>query len=308
MSEIIELDGVSKTYRDSKFRHFKALSDVSLKVKEGEAFGFIGPNGAGKSTTIKILTGIIIANGGTAKMFGIPVDDYRARLGMSYVPESPYLYDYLTPLEVLMMGCRMHKVSDTDLQKHCMSVLERFGIAHVANRRIRTFSKGMTQRTALAHALACKPKLLILDEPLSGLDPVGRKEVVDILRDYRSAGGTIFFSSHVLSDVERLVDRFGVIHKGTLRAVNTPAELVADSHHELIIRSRGIAQVAGVESQGEEKWQVQVQERELVEWIQRLVAAGHQITEVRNAITLEQAFLRFVQNAGGEHEPRAEHD
>lgn len=299
MTEIISLVGLSKTYRDKQRRPFEALKEVSLKVRPGEAFGFIGPNGAGKSTTMKILTGIIEADAGEARIFGIPVSDHKARKGMSYVPENPYLYDYLTPLEILMMGARMHGLPDSGLKEHCMRVLERFSIAHVAGKRIRNFSKGMTQRTALAHALACKPRLLILDEPLSGLDPIGRKDVVDIFLDYRDQGGTIFFSSHVLNDVQRLGDRFGIIHKGILRSVNTPAELAGGSEDSLVVRTRGMTELPGLIRDGPERWHVELQEPELIDWLQRLKAAGHQITEVRRGPSLEQAFLRFIREAEG---------
>ena len=304
MSDIITLQNVSKSYRDKRFRRFQALCDVSLSVHPGEAFGFVGPNGAGKSTTMKILTGIIEADGGEARMFDIPVSDHRARKGMSYVPENPYLYDYLTPLEMLLMGARMHQLPEAGLREHCMAVLERFGIAHVADKRIRTFSKGMTQRTALAHALACKPKLIILDEPLSGLDPLGRKDVVDILLDYRAQGGTIFFSSHVLNDVQRLGDRFGIIHKGVLRSVNTPAELAGGSESSLVIRTQGTVEVPGLASDGPGKWHVSIEEPDLLDWLQKLKTAGHQIIEVRRGPTLEQAFLRFIREAEGGDLPR----
>jgi len=293
-TDIIALEVISKSYRDKRFRRFQALRDVSLSVQPGEAFGFVGPNGAGKSTTMKILTGIIDADAGNARVFGLPVHDHHARLNMSYVPENPYLYDYLTPLEILTMGARMHGLPANGLRQHCMSVLERFGIAQVAGKRIRNFSKGMTQRTALAHALACKPKLLILDEPLSGLDPIGRKDVVDILLEYRSQGGTIFFSSHVLNDVQRLGDRFGIIHKGVLRSVSTPAELIGRSESFFVIHTRGKEPLPDMTKDGTEKWQIEVSENVLVESLQRFKEAGHQIEDVRRGPSLEQAFLRFI--------------
>jgi len=298
-TEIITLQGVSKSYRDKRFRRFQALRDVSLSVHPGEAFGFIGPNGAGKSTTMKILTGIIKADSGDARMFGLPVDDHHARRNMGYVPENLYLYDYLTPLEILMMGAHMHGLPKAGLRKHCMDTLERFGIAHVADKRIRNFSKGMTQRTALAHALACKPKLLILDEPLSGLDPIGRKDVVDILIDYRLQGGTIFFSSHVLNDVQRLGDRFGIIHKGVLRSVDTPASLIGGSDSSLVVCTEGISPLPEMTRDGVDKWKMEVEEVHLADCLARLREAGHRLIEVRRGPSLEQAFLRFIQEADG---------
>ncbi|MBA2690436.1 MAG: ABC transporter ATP-binding protein [Burkholderiales bacterium] len=304
MTAIITLDKVSKSYRDKRFRRFQALNEVSLTVCPGEAFGFVGPNGAGKSTTMKILTGIIKADSGEAHILGIPVSDHRARMGMSYVPENPYLYDYLTPLEMLLMGCRMHGLPESGQKERCKKVLERFGIAHVADKRIRTFSKGMTQRAALAHALACQPKLLMLDEPLSGLDPLGRKDVVDILLDYRDQGGTIFFSSHVLNDVQRLGDRFGIIHKGELRSVSTPAELAGWTDSSLLVRTQGTTPVPGMAREGVDKWQLDIKEDELIDLLPRLKEAGHKIIDVRRGPSLEQAFLRFVREAEGGDLPR----
>ena len=223
MSSAIEIHELHKTYaRRWSSQPFEALKGVSLQVSEGEVFGFIGPNGAGKSTLIKILTGVMRPTAGGASLFGVDVTDSAARRGLGYVPENPSLPDYLTPLEILGMGLTLHRRQLVDARRHCMSWLERFGIGEVANKTVRGFSKGMAQRTALAHALAVEPRLLILDEPLSGLDPVGRRDVVEVLVDYKKNGGTIFLTSHVLHDVERLADRFGLIHQGKLLTVRSP--------------------------------------------------------------------------------------
>lgn len=189
MSPAIKIENLCKTYpRSWGGSRVAAVSDISLSIGEGETFGFIGPNGAGKSTTIKILTGVLRASSGRAELFGRDVALPEARTGLGYVPENPSVYDFLTPLEILKMGLRLHQVRVSDESRHCLGWLDRFGLAHVANKIVRSFSKGMTQRVALAHALAIKPRLLILDEPLSGLDPIGRKDVVDILDEFRRAG------------------------------------------------------------------------------------------------------------------------
>lgn len=293
MPNFIEIESLTKQYRSQFGAKLLALQDVSFSVGAGETFGFIGPNGAGKSTTIKILTGVIKKTSGKALLFDKPVDDYRARIGMSYVPENPYLYDYLTPMEILRMGLAMHKVKVDDPQKHCLGWLERFGIADVANKRIRSFSKGMTQRTALAHALATQPKLLILDEPLSGLDPIGRKEVVDILMQYRQEGGTLFFSSHVLYDVERLADRFGLIHKGELKTVQSPNELLGEGQR-YVIRSIGHTPVSGMQADVGDRWYGECGEESLWQHLHDLEAAGHQLLEIKPGLSLEAAFLKYV--------------
>lgn len=298
MAAVIDVRNLSKTYLDRRYRKVQALNDVSLQIEEGEAFGFVGPNGAGKSTTIKILVGIVKASSGSVSMFGQPVDKPQARKGMAYVPENPCLYDYLSPLEVLQMGLAMHHVQVDDRQKHCMYWLERFDIAHVAHKRIRTFSKGMTQRTALAHALSVRPKLLILDEPLSGLDPLGRRDVVDILEEYTRQGGALFFSSHVLHDVERLADRFGLIHQGVMQTVCSVAEMM-DRSTSLSLMTRGDAAVAGLSlvplRQG--IWRVSVESSQLWDVLLLLKNAGHAVVEVKPEASLEKMLLELTRSS-----------
>lgn len=297
MAAVIEVQALSKTFLDKRYRKVQALRDVSLMVEEGEAFGFVGPNGAGKSTTIKILVGIVKATSGLVSMFGQPVSRPSARKGMAYVPENPCLYDYLSPMEVLKMGLAMHHVQVDDRDKHCMQWLERFGIAHVANKRIRTFSKGMTQRTALAHALSVSPRLLILDEPLSGLDPLGRRDVVDILEEYTRQGGGLFFSSHVLHDVERLADRFGLIHQGAMQTVCSVAEMM-DRSTSLTLMTRGESAVAGLTLSPVRQgiWRMSVDRARLWDTLQVLKAAGHLPVEIRPENNLEKMLLELTRH------------
>lgn len=236
MNAVICLENVRKHYsRTLRTRAHEALKGISLEISEGEVFGFIGPNGAGKSTTIKIITGISRPSSGDVRLFGLDCRDASSRYRVGYVPESPSLYDYLTPLELLSMGLSLHGVKLTNERRHCMEWLSRLGLGHVAETQIKTFSKGMAQRTALAHALCIQPRLLVLDEPLSGLDPVGRREVIDLLAEFRSAGGTVFFSSHVLYDVERLADRFGLIHEGELLTLRSPQELADEQSNRFLV-------------------------------------------------------------------------
>ena len=294
MTPAIEIERLSKTFSSGwRKAPVKAVEEVSLTVGEGEAFGFIGPNGAGKSTTIKMLTGVQRPTAGTARLFGVPISEPASRARLGYVPENPYLFDYLSPLEILVMGTRLHKLKLDDEEAHCRHWLERFDVARVANQPIRTFSKGMIQRVALAQALCVRPRLLILDEPLSGLDPIGRRDVVDILAEYRHDGGTLFFTSHVLHDVERLADRFGLIHQGRLRAVRSPAEL-AGADDIVVVRSLGEKEVAGMVQVAPGRWTAEVPQGRLWETLAALRDAGHQLTEVRPALSLEAAFLRVV--------------
>jgi ABC-2 type transport system ATP-binding protein len=295
MTAAIAITELRKTYaRSWASPPFEALKGITLTVEAGETFGFIGPNGAGKSTTIKILTGVMSASGGSASLFGVDAALPESRRGLGYVPENPSLPDYLTPFEILSMGLELHRRRPANARAHCLKWLERFGLADVAHKVVRGFSKGMAQRTALAHALAVEPRLLILDEPLSGLDPIGRREVVDILADYRQQGGSIFLTSHVLHDVERLADRFGLIHKGELRAVRTPGELVGEDER-VLVRTEGPAlALDGLQAEPGGRWVVEIPRPALWQTLRTLEGAGHTLLEIRPTLSLEAAFLHVV--------------
>lgn len=292
-AKAIEVHQVDKFF--GKYgKRSQVLHGVELAISEGEAFGFVGANGAGKSTTIKIIMDIIRPTSGSATIFGIDSRDPRARLGLSYVPENPYLYDYLTPYELVRMGVMQHKLDVGDLKAYCYQWLERFGIAHAAKRRIRNLSKGMTQRTALAHALACQPRLLILDEPLSGLDPVGRREVVEILLDYRREGGTLFFTSHVLYDVERIADRFALIEKGRIEVCKTASDLFRSSRGVFDVYIEAESPLEGYEHEAGQRWSRQAQLEELPLLLENIQAAGHSVLSITPRLTLEKIFLDHV--------------
>lgn len=298
MKDAIRVEGLCKTFCSFRKAAVKAVDEVSFSIAQGEAFGFIGPNGAGKSTTIKILTGVLSASAGNAEIFGVPVDQPEARLRMGYVPENPYLYDYLSPLEILLMGMRLHRLDVPNPQAHCQNWLERLELGAVAKTQIRSFSKGMTQRVAIAQALCIQPRLLILDEPLSGLDPVGRRDVVDILAEYKRGGGTLFFTSHVLHDVERLADRFGLIHKGRLLTIRSPNDLVG-GRQMFTIHSLGELPVDGAQPEVGQRWIMEVKGEQLWGALDRLRRAGHQLLEVKPALTLESAFFHYLGNNTG---------
>jgi ABC-2 type transport system ATP-binding protein len=305
MTNAIELRDLRKTYpRNWAAPPFEALKGISLTVEQGEVFGFIGPNGAGTSTAIKILTGVMLPTDGSATLFGVDVTRPEARRGLGYVPENPSLPDYLTPMEILSMGLALHGRKPAAPDAHCMRWLERFSLGEAANKVVRGFSKGMAQRTALAHAMVVEPRLLILDEPLSGLDPIGRRDVVEILSEYHRQGGTIFLTSHVLHDVERLADRFGMIHKGELKTIQSPNELVGDQ--ELVtVRSVGAGQVAGMTAESGGRWFVEVRRSALWSTLQEIDKAGHTLIEVKPTLTLESAFLRYSGLGEGAAPPKA---
>lgn len=297
MTPIIQVDNVRKTYAKAWRKPGKvALKGVSLSVLEGETFGFIGPNGAGKSTLIKILVGVLRATSGQVTLFGKDANVPATRRGLGFVPENPCLQDFLTPYEILLMGLRLHGVRVTNEREHCMRWLERFDLAASANNPLRGFSKGMMQRTALAHALAIEPRLLILDEPLSGLDPVGRKDVVDILDGFRRRGGTLFFSSHVLYDVERIADRFGLIHKGDLLTVRSPQDIVADQADVYVLRYRGLSGVENAAMIRSGLYSLDVSANKLSSAIQLVQAAGGIVQDISPKVSLETVFFKTIES------------
>ncbi|MCJ8503057.1 ABC transporter ATP-binding protein [Desulfatitalea alkaliphila] len=213
---IIQIDNLTKWYRKGRTSKVPAVDNLTLAIAKGEVFGFLGPNGAGKSTVIKILLNFIRPSAGTAMIKGIPVQDPLARGSIGYLPENPYFYDHLTAEEILMFGGRTARMDRNLIGERIDQLLARLKLAHVKRQRIRTYSKGMVQRIGLALALIHDPEVCILDEPMSGLDPLGRRLVADLILDMRRNGRTVFFSSHILSDIEKLCDRVGILNRGRL--------------------------------------------------------------------------------------------
>jgi ABC-2 type transport system ATP-binding protein len=225
---VLEVERLRKTFvQGFSRRRTEALQDVSFDVHAGEIFGFLGPNGAGKTTTIKILMGLILPSGGTARVLGAPVGDLRAKLRVGYLPENPYFYDYLSVMELLDMVGRLYGLDRATRRKRAGALVERVGLGHAGKRPLRSFSKGMLQRAGLAQALMGDPDVVVLDEPMSGLDPLGRKEVRELIEELRDAGKTVFFSTHILADATMLCDRVGIIVGGRLRDVGPLGSLLS---------------------------------------------------------------------------------
>jgi ABC-2 type transport system ATP-binding protein len=215
-------------------RRVTAVDSISLEVQRGEVFGFLGPNGAGKTTTIKMLMGLIYPSGGTATLFGRSIGDPSAKAQVGFLPESPYFYDYLTSREFLRFYGHLFGLLGTALDKRIDELLELVGMTHARDLQLRKFSKGMLQRVGIAQALINDPELVILDEPMSGLDPIGRKEVRDLILRLKESDKTVMFSSHILHDAELLCDRVAMIMKGKLVACGPVSELIAgDTTHEV---------------------------------------------------------------------------
>ncbi|MFH1437457.1 MAG: ABC transporter ATP-binding protein [Pseudomonadota bacterium] len=225
--KVIEILNFRKVFRLGFFlRKVEAVRDVSLEVASGEIFGFLGPNGAGKTTTIKAMMSLIRPTSGTIKIFGRKVPDREIYAKVGFLPENPYFYDYLSPLEFLGYMGALFGLSRKKRKKKAEELLELVGLKGSKKLALRKFSKGMLQRIGLAQALIAEPKLLVLDEPMSGLDPIGRKEVRNLLLSLKDDGITIIFSSHILSDVETMCDRVAIINKGVVTSTGDFATLM----------------------------------------------------------------------------------
>ena len=229
MSEVVvRAEALGKIFRVGFWaRKVRAVEALSLEVRRGEIFGLLGPNGAGKTTTIKMLLGFVRPTTGRAFVGGAEAGSLAARRKLGYLPENPALYEFLRGDEYLAFAGRLAGLSRADARKQSQALLERVGLAGRADRPIRRFSKGMVQRLGLAQALVGEPETVILDEPMSGLDPIGRKDVRDLILSLRAEGRTVLFSTHILSDVEAICDRVGIVVDGRLTDCGALQDLVA---------------------------------------------------------------------------------
>jgi ABC-2 type transport system ATP-binding protein len=225
----IEILGLEKTYMAGFWRKRpkRALYPLHLQVEAGEVFGFLGPNGAGKTTTLKMLLGLVFPTAGSARILGKEWTDPEVKAQIGFLPEQPYFYDYLTAHELLNYYGQLSGVPAKDRKRRIEEVLLRVGLTDVKGVQLRKFSKGMLQRAGIAQAILHDPKVVFLDEPMSGLDPLGRREVRDLIQQLKQEGKTVFFSTHILSDAEALCDRVAIIHKGELKGVGAVEELTA---------------------------------------------------------------------------------
>jgi len=297
----IETENLTKEYPYG-FLHLKkkaSLEGLNMQVKTGEVFGFIGPNGAGKSTTIKLLLGLIFPDAGTARILGRPISDIEMHRDIGYLPEQPYFYDYLTAMEVLDYFARFHDLPASERSERVQKMLKKVGLETARKIQLRKYSKGMLQRVGLAQAILHDPKLVILDEPMSGLDPVGRREVRDIILELKRDGKTVMFSTHILSDAEMLCDRVGVIVGGKLRGVGAPGQIVdmKTQGMEILfeIEGQSTAPIVSKATQTGDRYRLQVSEAEVYDAIEQLRAAGAKILSVAQVkATLEEFFMNLV--------------
>jgi ABC-2 type transport system ATP-binding protein len=301
---ILRTEGLTKTFEVRPGKRVTAVDDLTLSVEEGEIFGFIGPNGAGKTTTIKMLMGLIFPTRGRAFIFDAPIPSQASKARIGYLPENPSYYEFLTGLEALRFFATLAGVPRAAQKARCGELLGTVGLEAAADRQIRKYSKGMQQRLGIAQALVSDPALVVLDEPMSGLDPIGRKEMRDLILELKRRGKTVFFSTHILPDVESLCDRVGVIRGGKLRDVGRLGELLSarvkdveliavapgGAAREALARGRAIAQ------DGDTFTVAFAEERAADAAVRAVLAAGGRVVALTpHRETLEDFFMRRLE-------------
>ena len=307
----IETDNLSKDFLVGFWRPrpYRALDGLTLAVEPGEVYGFLGPNGAGKSTTLKLLMQLIYPTAGQARILGKPVGDLSVRRRIGFLAENPYFYDYLTAEEVLTYFARLFGVHGRDVKPRVSAVLDRVGLGAERRLRLRQYSKGMLQRVGLAQALINDPEVIFLDEPMSGLDPLGRRDVRDLILELRAQGRTVFFSSHILSDAETLCSRVGIMAQGKLVAAGRVSEMVAFElkGYELVasgvteeLQTELAARVDHVTSLAGGRYTIRIPATQRPEQLMTELSARGATVESLSPLrdTLEDYFVKKIQAAG----------
>jgi ABC-2 type transport system ATP-binding protein len=299
----IETNKLGKTYTRKLTQKVVALKDLDLEIKQGEIFGFLGPNGAGKSTTINLLMNLIRPTSGEASILGIPVTEVSSRRKLGFLPENPNYYSYLTATELLTMTGKIHDLASQEIKRRSREILEFLALPTGKGRTISGFSKGMIQRVGLAQAIFHEPEVIILDEPMSGLDPPGRRLVADLMLNLRDRGATIFFSTHILHDVEVICDRIGIITKGELRFCGFLADVISESFssYDVVLRRVRGEQVKALEEKGlapkifEDKVKIEVSKKDLPAFLDAFMQQDVELAAIEpKRFTLEDFFMGFV--------------
>jgi ABC-2 type transport system ATP-binding protein len=307
-SEIVRVNGLVKDFRPGfGLRRKRVLHGISFGVRQGEIFGFIGPNGAGKTTTLKVLMGLIRPSAGEASILGHDVRETAFRRHVGFLPENPWFYDFLTGSEFLRFYARVSGVARGAREARIAELLAKVGLADAADQRLRTYSKGMLQRVGIAQALVHDPDVVFLDEPMSGLDPIGRKEIRDLILRLHADGKTVFMNTHILSDVEMLCHRVAIIVRGRIRYEGSIDEFLDAGERESDVVLAGLAPelAAELEELGArlrglgDRTEVRVPEKRVAEVLSRALQAGAQVISVApHRASLETIFLSAVEEGG----------
>jgi ABC-2 type transport system ATP-binding protein len=301
----IVIENLHKTYlKGVRRQKVAAVVGLSLEVEEGEIFGFVGPNGAGKSTTIKILCHLIRPTSGRVALMGKAVSDAAARRMVGYLPENPSYYDYLTGQELLTFNGTIHGMSADAIGERSRELLEMVELDSSGGRPIRTYSKGMVQRLGIAASLIHNPQVLIWDEPMSGLDPIGRKQTTDLMLELRRQGKTLFFSTHILADVEQVCDRIGMIVHGELSYTGRVQEILsaAIEHYHVVLQLKGTPESAifdpcrPVNHGG--RYHLDISPADFGQVMKRLLGAGAEVVSIEpKRPSLEDLFVTLTKGA-----------
>jgi ABC-2 type transport system ATP-binding protein len=307
--EIVRVEGLVKEFRTGLgLRRRRVLDGISFRVQEGEIFGFVGPNGAGKTTTLKLLMGLIHPTAGRASILGHDVGETGFRRHVGFLPENPYFYEFLTGREILVFYARLSGVARTRIAQRVEMLLEWVGLSHAADARLRTYSKGMLQRVGIAQALVHDPSVVFLDEPMSGLDPLGRKEIRDLVLRLHREGKTVFMNTHILSDVETLCDRVAIIVKGSIRYEGRIEDFLDKGERQTDVVLAHVQ--PGLASLLEERFgplggrgehvELRIPEKAVGEVLELAHAASAGVVAVTpHRASLESIFLSAVRDAGG---------
>jgi ABC-2 type transport system ATP-binding protein len=304
-TDIVKVENIVKDFRPGfGLVRKRVLHGISFSVRQGEIFGFVGPNGAGKTTMLKILMGLIHAQGGTATVLGHDIRENEYRKHVGFLPENPYFYDFLTGTEFLNFYARVSGVPAQERPERVSSLLEQVGLADAGDARLRTYSKGMLQRVGIAQAIVHDPDIVFLDEPMSGLDPIGRKEIRDLILRLNGEGKTIFMNTHILSDVEMLCHRVAILVNGKIRYSGSSEEFLASEERSAdvvlarlpadavtIIEDRFGAQMRG---QGDHV-EMRIPEKSVKDLLRLALDTGAEIVSVTpHRVSLEAIFLTAV--------------